>query len=219
LTSSHKSWPRPKVRPYSWCLFKRPQIRQCRDGLVRAIARAPPPAFLFPNQRCQRPDRACPTPLFSAGGRRRRLSIEPLRRCQPGLFRPFRRTPDLPKKPRKLAQKPHRAAEGQPSLVGGDSIGARENTHPEMKIKGNFAPVRSPRFWAPPEREAAIYGAAPGVSIRSFQTFPPHPRSSEEAQELDGSPSGERSRREPRSQQEDRPTARGGAHREMDTKG
>src|SRR6185503_6729365 len=44
----------------------------------------------------------------------------------------------------KWAQKPHRAAEGQPSLVGGDSIGARENTHPEAKIKGNFAPVISP---------------------------------------------------------------------------
>jgi len=47
---------------------------QRRDSVVSTIARTPPPAFLFPIQRCQRPDRLSPTPLFSAGGRRRRLS-------------------------------------------------------------------------------------------------------------------------------------------------
>src|SRR5689334_24422597 len=59
------------------------------------------------------------------------------------------------------AQKPHRAAEGQPSLVGGDSIGARENTHPEAKIKGNFAPVISPVWRVPPERERLSRGCVP----------------------------------------------------------
>ena len=89
-------------------------------------------------------DRVSPTPLFSAGGRRRRLSIEPPRRGQSGPFGLFRRTSRNPWGPKNWAQKPHRAAEGQPSLVGGDSIGARENTHPGAKIKGNFAPFRSP---------------------------------------------------------------------------
>lgn len=50
---------------------------------LRPSARAPPPAFLFPIQRCQRPRPAPPAPLFSADGRRRRLSMGPPRPCQP----------------------------------------------------------------------------------------------------------------------------------------
>ncbi|CAA9388965.1 MAG: hypothetical protein AVDCRST_MAG93-9623, partial [uncultured Chloroflexia bacterium] len=40
-------------------VFKRPQVRQCRDVTRIApstSARTPPPAFLFPIQRCQRPE-------------------------------------------------------------------------------------------------------------------------------------------------------------------
>jgi len=67
------------------------RVSQRRDSLVRTIARAPPPAFLFPIQRCQRPRPAPPAPLFSAGGRRRRLSRGPPRFCQPD-FSVFPRT-------------------------------------------------------------------------------------------------------------------------------
>ena len=49
------------------------------------IARAPPPAFLFPNQRCQRPEPALPAPPFSARCRRRRLSSRPGFPCQSAL--------------------------------------------------------------------------------------------------------------------------------------
>jgi len=64
---------------------------QRRDSVVSTIARTPPPAFLFPIQRCQRPDRLSPAPLFSAGGRRRRLSsCRPLW-CQSGPFGLFGR--------------------------------------------------------------------------------------------------------------------------------
>ena len=58
------------------------RIRQCRGYLVRVTARTPPPAFLFPNQRCQRPDRLAPAPLFYAGGRRRRPSRGRPQECQ-----------------------------------------------------------------------------------------------------------------------------------------
>jgi hypothetical protein len=76
--------------PYSWCLFKRPQICQRRDGLVRTIARTPPPAFLFPNQRCQRPDRLPPTPPITPGGGEERLSSRRLPGCQSVLSDFFR---------------------------------------------------------------------------------------------------------------------------------
>lgn len=64
---------------------KRPQSSQRRDSVVSTIARTPPPAFLFPIQRCQRPDRLSPAPLFSAGGRRRRLSSDRPLSCQPAF--------------------------------------------------------------------------------------------------------------------------------------
>ena len=84
---------------------------QRRDSLVRTIARTPPPAFLFPNQRCQRPDRLSQTPLFSAGGRRRRLSIDRPLSCQ-SVFSDFFAEPRFPGI---WPQKPPRAAEGLPS--------------------------------------------------------------------------------------------------------
>jgi len=99
--------------------------------VVSTIARTPPPAFLFPNQRCQRPERVSPSPLFIAGGRRRRLSSDRPQWCQSGFFKLLR--PSL--NPGIRPQKPLRAAEGLPSCVRSDSIEARENTHPQEKIK------------------------------------------------------------------------------------
>lgn len=41
-------------------IFKKDRIWSVVEMLpVRSIARTPPPAFLFPNQRCQRPEPAC----------------------------------------------------------------------------------------------------------------------------------------------------------------
>jgi hypothetical protein len=52
---------------------------------VRSIARTPPPAFLFPNQRCQRPEPACRPHRLTPGGRRRRRSSRLGFPCQPAL--------------------------------------------------------------------------------------------------------------------------------------
>src|SRR5690349_4709290 len=73
---------------------------QRRDSVVSTIARTPPPAFLFPNQRCQRPDRLSPTPLFCAGGRRRRLSSDRPLSCQSAFsaFATIPRTPGFGRK-------------------------------------------------------------------------------------------------------------------------
>ena len=62
------------------------------------IARAPPPAFLFPNQQCQRPRTKAPNHLpaahpFSARCRRRRLSIQPRIPCQTVFFKTARTNP------------------------------------------------------------------------------------------------------------------------------
>jgi hypothetical protein len=81
LTSSHKFW--PSRSPTIFMVSSRDRRFVSVEGcLVRATARTPPPAFLFPIQRCQRPDRLSPTPLFCAGGRRRRLSSGRPRTCQ-----------------------------------------------------------------------------------------------------------------------------------------
>jgi len=68
------------------------------------IARAPPPAFLFPNQQCQRPRAEAPRTAsqrnqpFSARCRRRRLSIQPRIPCQTVFYKTVRTNPSEPAK-------------------------------------------------------------------------------------------------------------------------
>ena len=78
----------PIRRPVTWYVFsKRPQLSVSTDEPRRALARTPPPAFLFPDQRFQRPEPVEPAELFSAGSRRRRLSSRPSFSCQAVLFK------------------------------------------------------------------------------------------------------------------------------------
>jgi len=62
LTSSHVIDPKTDA----WYLFKKTADSQCRMMTSRVIARTPPPAFLFPNQQCQRPEPPKRPDLFSA---------------------------------------------------------------------------------------------------------------------------------------------------------
>ena len=145
LTSSQSHGPRrrtPKTHIHG-VFQKRPQIRQRRDSLVRTIAKTPPPAFLFPNQRCQRPRPACrPHRLAPGGGGGGYLVAPNFRVNRP--FPAFRFAP----KPRNKTQKSLGAAEGLPSPVRSDSIEAREHIHLAEKIKGVSA-SRSPLRPAP----------------------------------------------------------------------
>ena len=60
--------------------FKRPQVVSVE--VTEVTARTPPPAFLFPNQQCQRPVHLPANQPFNARCRRRRLSSEPRIPCQ-----------------------------------------------------------------------------------------------------------------------------------------
>jgi hypothetical protein len=124
---------------------------QRRDSVVSTIARTPPPAFLFPIQRCQRPDRLASTPLFSAGGRRRRLSSDRPLWCQSAISGFC----DNSENPRIWPQKPPRAAEGLPSR----SVTIRLRLGKILISKRTSSAFWRPspfRFEPPPEREAAI---------------------------------------------------------------
>jgi hypothetical protein len=136
------------------------RFRQCRGYLVRVTARTPPPAFLFPIQRCQRPDWLSPTPLFSAGGRRRRLSIGRPLWCQPV----FSDLPQNSEKPEGVSEKSAKTTPGRrrgnPLTVGSDSVEARENTHFREKSKGGIFPFRTAWNWPRPSGRRYL-GAAP----------------------------------------------------------
>ena len=102
LTSSQSHGAATEPRPHIHGVFKRPH-RQRSKMTREVIARTPPPAYLFPNQRCQRPDQVAPAPPFSA--RRRRLdeqlfsssfiSVKRLFSEPPGRFSPDRRRRQL----------------------------------------------------------------------------------------------------------------------------
>ena len=174
MTSSHKFRPRQGRDQIHGIVFKRPQVRQCRGYLVRVTARTPPPAFLFPNQQCQRPDCLSAAPLFSAGGRRRRLSSGRPLWCQSVLSDFFA----SPQKPRRAAgnwrKNRCQGCRGQPSLAA--TI--------RLRLRNLAISVRNARiFWkpsCPPRKGAARAGggcliAASMPVNRSFRSFSPEP--------------------------------------------
>ena len=142
--------------PYSWCLSRDRSHSQRRDSVVSTIARTPPPAFLFPNQRCQRPDRLSPTPPISPGGGRRRLSSCRPFGCQSVLSDFFAALRSLRKGPGNRRKNHSGATRGSPHKVRSDSIELREDSRFLAKIKwlspARFSRRRDPVF----PREAAI---------------------------------------------------------------
>ena len=83
-------------------------------------------------------DRLSPAPLFSAGGRRRRLSIDRPLSCQP-VFSDFLAGPGFPGNKAPVSQEFGRKNRLGPPRgfpqVRDDSIEVREHTHLEAKIK------------------------------------------------------------------------------------
>ena len=158
---------------------------QRRDSVVSTIARTSPPAFLFPNQRCQRPDRLSPAPLFSAGGRRRRLSSCRPFRCQ-SVLSDFFADPGFPRNSRNLAQKPLRGCQGKPLKLRSDSIELREDSRFLAKIKwlspARFSRRRDPAprgrrlsSWRSPTCQRPFAEPSRKCSKPLFDKDPPHP--------------------------------------------
>ena len=121
--------------------------------LVRTIARTPPPAFLFPNQRCQRPDRLSPAPLFSAGGRRRRLSSGRPLSCQS--------TSDPPGDPEFRAQSSLRGRRGLPLSVRANRLKERKLVRSATEKQGPTALPLVARFEVRLQARGGIYGWVP----------------------------------------------------------
>ena len=67
--------------------FQKDRRLSVSTKVPKNFARTPPPAFLFPDQRFQRPKPAKPAGLFSAGPRRRRRSRRLSFPCQAVLFK------------------------------------------------------------------------------------------------------------------------------------
>ena len=93
---------KPKFQSMIFMVSSRDRNCQRIEMTREVIARAPPPAFLFPNQQCQRPRAEAPrTTLrrnhpFSARCRRRRLSIQPRIPCQTVFYKTVRTKPPNP---------------------------------------------------------------------------------------------------------------------------
>jgi len=71
-------------------VFKRPHTGQ-RRGQTCSVRGTPPPAFLFPNQRCQRPDRLAGPTVLRPVAARSGVSSRPRFQCQPALLNSFDR--------------------------------------------------------------------------------------------------------------------------------
>ena len=81
--------------------FKRPQVVSVE--VTEVTARTPPPAFLFPNQQCQRPEPPQRPNRLAPGQRRRRRFRDRRSSCQP-LFSEISQNPKgEPLRPQKTA--------------------------------------------------------------------------------------------------------------------
>lgn len=99
----------------------RDRIRRRLMVRLALTARTPPPAFLFPDQRCQRPKPTRWAPPKSVGGAGRRLSRESQTPCQPALSSFLFVIPKSGIQSAKTVQ----GSRGKPSKHRDDSIGAR----------------------------------------------------------------------------------------------
>ena len=117
LTSSHIR--RPEGRR-SWCL-QETAFDQCLCGQTCSVRKPPPPAFLFPNQRCQRPDRRTGPTVLRPVAAKSGVSSCRSRSCQPAYFAPSKKSSAGFFR----AQKSHRGRRGA-SLLSPIRVGLKE---------------------------------------------------------------------------------------------
>ena len=77
---------KPESQSTHGIVFKRPQSSSASRQFRRTIARTPPPAFLFPIQQCQRPNRLPPAPPTNPSAARSGVSSRHPRECQSAFF-------------------------------------------------------------------------------------------------------------------------------------
>ena len=168
LTSSHSNQP-AEADWISWCL-SRDRNCQRRDD-PKVIARTPPPAFLFPNQRCQRPEPACRPHRLAPGVGGGGYLVAPVFRVN-RLFRAFFSLPGGPGFEERSAtakagseRKNHCGLpRGFPHRSVAIRLKDRRLCGDDEKIKGLFEPlvfVAAPF----PAGERRIYWPPPAVSI------------------------------------------------------
>ncbi len=102
--------------------------------VYKTIARTPPPAFLFPNQQCQRPELLQQPHRLTPGGRRRRVSSRLDLSCQSSVSGCFRLGPK-PESKDKITPRP---PEGLPHEVRCDSIELRKIVAKPTNSKRRF---------------------------------------------------------------------------------
>jgi hypothetical protein len=85
LTSSHSHQPR-RAPTGIHGVFKRPHLSAYRLAPREGAARTPPPAFLFPIQRCQRPDRLAGPTVRCPAAAKSGVCSRPDFPCQAVLF-------------------------------------------------------------------------------------------------------------------------------------
>ena len=159
--------------------FQKDRRLSVSTKVPKNFARTPPPAFLFPDQRFQRPGPEEPAGLFSAGPRRRRLFSCLSFRCQAVLFKELSFHQTAPgrsggggylvradllvnrafqpfcffrNRSFEGRSKPPGKPRGYPSTQSSDSIEARKLTDPTNRSKKLFqtlAPIKTPKTPSP----------------------------------------------------------------------
>jgi hypothetical protein len=170
LTSSQA----PGTRARAWaqgpwlCLLETAFRSASKDGLVRTIARTPPPAFLFPIQRFQRPDWETQT-RRCARRRRRGASLD----ARPGSVNRF---VNYSRRLWKRAQRSPWARRGLPHQSIGVSIEGAEDTLSASEKQDLYGISRTfRRLTAASEPRGAAYNR-PLIAAQALLAAKPRPR-------------------------------------------
>ena len=118
------------------------------DRSENLSAKTPPPAFLFPIQQCQRPRPAPPAPLellIRPGDRRRRLSREAAKPCQPDFSVHFENPRAKPQNPQSRQHVPTRANQ---TPIPGRRLSTQPNNPSQPDLSVFFAKPGRPRSQA-----------------------------------------------------------------------
>ena len=137
------------------CLFKKTADVSVDRQSRRTIARTPPPAFLFPDQRFQRPKPEKPAKPFNARSRRRRCLTPLIFRVNQFFLKNFFNTPEARRPRRRRLSKESRTSSQQGFSTFSEKL---ETEAPPSQIPPGPFPNPAAR---PFPSERRIYGHPP----------------------------------------------------------